>query len=113
MSHTAVPIYRMLAAERETMAEQSDKSSPFDPDVLQGLYKAEQRPSTADKWANFDGSKASLARQALGEAHRIRSQEAQLDPGDAYLRGIADMHEAMERQALLQSLSDFNFDGLL
>ncbi|MGC1177401.1 MAG: hypothetical protein WA843_05005 [Candidatus Saccharimonadales bacterium] len=67
-------------------------------------YAAEHQPSHDQKWAQLLPSDAPLVRQALTKAQQLREQG--IDPGDAYLQGIADMAHFRDKQALVRYMSE-------
>lgn len=73
----------------------------IDPAILQGLFEAEHRPTHDQKWGDLEAGDAPFARAALTKARNIRDAEVVIDPGDAYLQGVADYRAAMVRQDLL------------
>lgn len=78
----------------------------MDTDVLKGIYEAEHRPTHDQKWAELDEADAPFARAALARAEQIRVEE--IDPGDAYLQGVADFHATQARQRLIDDMADFD-----
>jgi hypothetical protein len=76
------------------------------PEVLQGIYTAEHRPTHDQKWAELGAAEAPLARVALARAEEIRAEE--MDPGEAYLQGVADFRAAHVRQGLIKEIADFD-----
>lgn len=67
--------------------------------AMMGLFEAEHRPSHEDKWRELEAEDAPLARHAVVKAEAIRADGE--DPGNAYLRGVADALAWLNRQRLI------------
>ena len=76
------------------------------PEVLKGIFIAEHRPTHDQKWAELDAADAPFARAALARAEEIRTEG--MDPGNAYLQGVADLHAVQTRQQLIEEMVDFD-----
>jgi hypothetical protein len=70
-------------------------------EALDGLFRAEHRPTHEQIWGELEAAHAPLAREALVRAQIIR--EGGQDPGDAYLRGVAEANAWRDRQDLIKA----------
>jgi hypothetical protein len=70
-------------------------------------------PDSHDKkWTAMTAADADFVGSALVKAERIRQQ--QLDPGDAYLQGIADRADAERRTAAgIELMAHLDIDGTI
>ena len=75
---------------------QSDPIKSIDEQVVAGLYLSPSQPNHNQKWAELDANEAPMARAALLKANQLRA--LRIDPGQAYLEGIADLRAALRRQ---------------
>lgn len=71
---------------------------------LADTHTAEHNPSQAQKWDAMTAEDAPMVRKAIWQAQLIRDEG--IDAGDAYLRGVADAHHALQRRALIHEVRD-------
>ena len=91
------------------MRKRPDGGEPSSPSIIgieafKALFEAEHNPSHDQKWKHVP---AAVAREALIRAQEIRDSD--IDPGDAYLRGIADESYRVLREKLVAEVVG-NFD---
>jgi hypothetical protein len=85
-------------------SERNKQPKTINENVIQGVFEAEHRPSHDQKWADLQASDAPLARAAVVRSAEIR--EEGIDPGEAYLMGIADSDAYKQRQELVRNTSE-------
>src|SRR6185312_1497753 len=68
-------------------------------EALNTLFVAEHHPSHDQKWSRL---RSDIARDALIKAQSLR--ERNVDAGDAYLQGVADLYHRLERDRLVDEV---------
>jgi hypothetical protein len=92
-----------MRTKKEGQMRKKQEGKPNPPsankEALEALFAAEHHPSHNQKWSRL---RSDIARDALIKAHSL--SERGIDPGDAYLQGIADLYYRLERDRLVDEI---------